>query len=452
MPESMESHPPESPQGVDERDRSDVSRETEIVARWPWVEPSAWTARMLTALEKGVKGDKWYCLMDKVLKPENLSASFAKVETNDGKPGVDHVTVKAFARRMTQNMAWFDEHLRDGTYRPQPVRRVYIGKPGSREKRPLGIPTVRDRVVQGALRHVIEPIFERDFSPNSYGFRPGRGCKDALREVTRLLDEGYNWVVDADIKSFFDSIAHDALLSLVRGKITDRSVLGLIESFLKQGVMEGMGEWKPEAGVPQGAVISPLLANVYLDPLDHLMSARGYAMIRYADDFVVLCRTRSQACSALAQIEEWTEANALRLHPEKTRLVDASERGGFDFLGYHFERGYKWPRRKSLKKLRDTVRSRTKRCNGHSLATIIDSLNPTLRGWFEYFKHSHHTTFPHVDQWVRMRLRSILRKRRKRKGRGRGYDHHRWPNTYFHERGLISLSAAHASAMQSSRR
>ena len=407
---------------------------------------------MLTALEEGVKGGKWYCLMDKVLKPGNLSAAFAKVEANDGKPGVDHVTVKAFGRRMTENMAWLDEHLRDGTYLPHPVRRVYIGKPGSREKRPLGIPTVRDRVVQGALRHVIEPIFEREFSPSSYGFRPGRGCKDALREVVRLLDEGYTWVVDADIKSYFDSIPHERLLSLVRQRITDRSVLGLVNSFLQQGVMEGMREWTPESGVPQGAVISPLLANVYLDPLDHLMSELGYAMIRYADDFVVMCRTQSQARSALAQLEAWTEGNALRLHPEKTRLVDASQRGGFDFLGYHFERGYKWPRCKSLKKLKDTIRSRTKRCNGHSLQTIIDKISPTLRGWFEYFKHSHKFTFSGVDKWVRTRLRSILRKRRKRKGRGRGSDHQRWPNAYFAKHGLYSLVAAHEKACQSARR
>jgi RNA-directed DNA polymerase len=406
---------------------------------------------MLAALEEGVKGGKWYCLMDKVLKPDNLLAAFAKVRAKGGAPGVDRVTVESFAKRLEENIGRLREQL-GGGYAPRPVRRVYLPKPGCSQKRPLGIPTVRDRVAQGALRHVLEPIFERDFAPHSYGFRPRRGCKDALRRVDGLLREGRCWVVDADIQSYFDAIPHDALLALVRRRVTDRSVLGLVEAFLKQGVMESMAQWTPERGTPQGAVISPLLANIYLDPLDHLMASRGFEMTRYADDFVVLCRTRDEACRALAAIRSWTQAAGLRLHPDKTRLVDASGPGGFDFLGYHFERGRKWPRSKSLKKFKDSIRAQTKRANGHSLDKVIGAINPKLRGWFEYFKHSHKYTFPGLDKWVRMRLRSILRKRHKMKGRGRGSDHQRWPNAYFAERGLYSLVAAHARACQSARR
>ena len=452
MDSSTDTNPPQSPNGVDQRDRPRTPSDEDVYARWPWVEPSAWTARMLTTLETGVRGGKWYCLMDKVLKTDNLLAAFAKVKANGGAAGVDRVTVKAFANRLDKNLAWLDEHLRAGPYRPSPVRRVHIPKPGGSRKRPLGIPAVRDRVVQGALRHVLEPIFERDFAPHSYGFRPGRGCKDALREVVGLLDAGNTWVVDADIQGYFDSIPHEPLIARVREKVTDRSVLGLLEAFLTQGVIEDLAEWTPEAGVPQGGVISPLLANIYLDPLDHLLAERGLAMIRYADDFVVLCRDEATARTALALIQDWTGANGLRLHPDKTCLVDATKHGGFDFLGYHFERGYKWPRDKSQKKLKDAVRAKTKRCNAHSLERIIDTLNPLLRGWFEYFKHGHKYTYPNVDSWVRMRLRSILRNRRKRKGRGRGSDHQRWPNAYFAEHGLYSLATAHALACQSALR
>jgi RNA-directed DNA polymerase len=298
----------------------------------------------------------------------------------------------------------------------------------------------------------MEPIYERDFAEHSYGFRPGRGCKDALRRVDALLKQGHTWVVDADLKSYFDTIPHKQLLARVGGKISDSRVLALVESYLNQDIMETTRNWVPEEGTPQGAVISPLLSNIYLDPLDQLMAQKGHEMTRYADDFVVQCRTEREAQLALDLIEEWVDGAGLTLHPEKTRLVDATQRGGFDFLGYHFERGYRWPSDKSLKRLKDTVRSKTRRNNGHSLEVIIVNLNRSTRGWFEYFKHSHRTTFPRLDQWIRMRLRSILRRRRHRKGRGRGSDHQRWPNAYFAERGLFSLVAAHAAASQSSRR
>lgn len=193
--------------------------------------------------------------------------------------------------------------------------------------------------------------------------------------------------------------------------------------------METARRWTPGEGTPQGAVLSPLLSNIYLDPLDHHMACGRTVMVRYADDFVILCRSEKDALDALSMVEKWTSVNGLTLHPEKTHVVDATQKGGFDFLGYHFERGYRWPRKKSLKRLKDTIRRQTKRTNGNSLETIISKVNPTLKGWFNYFKHSHNTTFNPLDQWIRMRLRSILRKRKGGRGRGRGRD--REPNRFF---------------------
>jgi RNA-directed DNA polymerase len=407
---------------------------------------------MLTALEAGVKGGRWYCLWDKVIRVENGRAAFAKVKKNRGAPGIDRVTVKEFEERLGENLDHAIQQLREGRYRPQAVKRVMIEKPGSREKRPLGIPTVRDRVVQSMLKQVLEPIFEKDFAEESHGFRPKRSCKTALSRVRQLLEDGYTWVVDADIKGYFDSIPHSELMERIGTKVTDGKVLGLIQAFLEQGILEGMKYWVPEEGTPQGAVLSPLLSNIYLDPLDHLMAERGYKMVRYADDFVVLCRSETEAQEALERIRGWMQTAELQLHPEKTRIVDATQKGGFDFLGYHFERGYRWPREKSLKKLKDKIRKETPRSSGRSLEATIDRLNPILRGWFGYYQDSHATTFEPLDSWVRMRLRSILRKRRKGKGRGRGRDHYRWPNAYFAQRGLFNLTEAYARASQSALR
>jgi RNA-directed DNA polymerase len=317
----------------------------------------------------------------------------------------------------------------------------------------LGIPTVRDRVVQAALRDVIEPIFERDFAEHSYGFRPGRGCKDALRQVDQLLKDGKTIVVDVDLKSYFDTIPHQALLQRVREKISDGRVLSLIAAFLRQGVMDGLREWTPEEGSPQGAVISPLLSNIYLDRLDHLLAQRGFSMIRYADDFVILCRSREEAAEALTLVRQWTEAAGLTLHPTKTKIVDAVTEG-FDFLGYHFQHGDRVPREKSLKKLKDTLRAKTHRNNGRCLAVVIHQVSTSLRGWFGYFKHvTNRYVFTSLDKWVRGRLRSLLRRRMKRRGCARGKrDHQRWPNNFFAKRGLFTLTTAYDLARQSSTR
>lgn len=423
-----------------------------IRSRWRWVKPCAWTVRMLTALEQGVKGAPWFRLFDKVFSERNLWAAFQQVARNDGAAGVDHVTTSEFERQLPDSIWELSDLIKSGRFTPQAIRRVQIPKPGTNETRPLGIPTVRDRVVQAAIVNVIEPIFERDFAAHSYGFRPGRGCKDALRRVEELLKQGCVHVVDADLKGYFDSIPHDRLMARVETKIADGSVLRLIESFLKADILDETSQWTPEAGAPQGAVLSPLLSNIYLDPLDHLLAEQGFEMVRYADDFVILCRTAKQAEQALELVRQWVAEHGLTLHPTKTKIVDV--RGeSFDFLGYTFRGQKHWPRQKSLAKLKDTIRAKTRRTSGDSLQCTVKRLNRTLRGWFEYFQHSRYANvYRDLDGWIRMRLRSILRKRGKQRGRGCGSDHQRWPNRYFAEQGLFSLATAHATAVQSSLR
>jgi RNA-directed DNA polymerase len=421
----------------------------EIPAEWLWVKPCAWTIRMLTALMTGVKGQKWFRLIDKVFAERNLWAAFQQVAVKKGAAGVDHVTVTQFGGQLPDSVWELSDQLRAGTYRPQAVRRVYIPKPGSAEKRPLGIPAVRDRVVQAAVVNVIEPIFEKDFAEHSYGFRPGRGCKDALRRVAELLKKGHVHIVDADLKSYFDTIPHEPLMTRLEEKIADGSLLKLIRSFLEAHILDDVTEWTPEAGAPQGAVLSPLLSNIYLDPLDHLVAESGFEMVRYADDFVILCRTAEDAQRALELVRSWTTEHGLTLHPTKTKIVDARVEG-FAFLGYLFQGDNRVPREKSLQKLKDTLRQKTRRTSGDSLKFIISNVNKSLGGWFTYFQHCRPPwIFERLDRWIRMRLRSILRRRSGRQGRGRGLDHHRWPNKFFAEQGLLNLTAAHAEVVQS---
>jgi RNA-directed DNA polymerase len=412
---------------------------------WWWVERTVWTERMLTRLtDRELTNRVWFTLVDKTYAPVNLGSAFQKVWANGGSAGADKQTVAHFARQAESELTRLHEQLRDGTYRPQPVRRAWIPKPGSKEKRPLGIPAVRDRIVQAALRHVLEPIFETEFAGNSYGFRPGRGAKDALRRVDTLLKAGHDWVVDADLKSYFDTIPHLRLMALIKERVADGGVLALVERFLRAGVLETAKGWQPtERGTPQGGVISPLLANLYLDPFDHQMERAGWELVRYADDFVILCHSQAEAQAALGQVQAWMEEAGLTLHPSKTRIVNAAQPGGFDFLGYHFERGMKWPRKKSLMKLRERVRAKTLRVGGRSLKYIVADVNRTLRGWYGYFQHSKANTFGTVDGYVRRRLRSLLEKRRGRTRQGLGAAQQRWPNEWFARRGLLSLAAEH---------
>lgn len=407
---------------------------------WEWVERGVWTKRMLTRLAQSGPTTVWYGLWDKVLMERNLQNAFTAVWRNKGAPGVDGQTVVQFETQQWSELAKLREELRNKRYRRQPARRVWIPKPGSTEKRPLGIPAVRDRTVEAAVKHVLEPIFEHDFAEQSYGFRPGRGCREAVKRVEQLISEGRTWCVDLDFKSYFDTIPHARLLGLVQQRVVDGSVLALLEQMLKAGVLEDMKGWQPnQAGTPQGAVISPMLANLYLNPLDHQMAERGWEMVRYADDLVVLCRTQEQAEQAMAYLRQWAQEAGLTVHPTKTRIVNVQSEG-FDFLGWHFRGTKKWPRKKSLQKLQEKLRPLTRRTNGRSLSEIIARANPILQGWHAYFRESHPTGLSGPDGWLRRRLRAMLRKREKRPGYGRSEaDSRQWPNRWFAARGLFSL-------------
>ena len=325
---------------------------------------------MLTALEQGVKGGKWFSLIDKVYSRTNLRAAFTQVAANQGAAGVDHVTIAKFDERSGREPGAPERSsCGAGTYRPQAIRRHYIPKPGSQEKRPLGIPTVRDRVVQTALRHVLEPIFERDFAEHSYGFRPGRGCKDALRRVDELLKAGYVYVVDADLKSYFDTIPHDRLMAAGRAEGVGRA-----GAEADRGVPEARHpgraarNGRPRQGTPQGAVLSPLLSNIYLDPLDHLMAGQGFEMVRYADDFVILCRSPEEAAAALAMVQAMDGGSRPDAAPDQDADRRRAGRTALTSWAIGSSGGRRWPRPKSLQKLKDTIRAKTKRTNGHSLS------------------------------------------------------------------------------------
>lgn len=410
---------------------------------------------MLERLAQSQEQTVWYSLWDKVWNQANLDQAIFKVILNQGGAGVDGYTTEQLKVQWQQQGQHLQEELRGGTYQPKPARRAWIPKLGSTELRPLGIPAVRDRVVQTALRAVLEPIFEREFAEQSYGFRPKRGALNALERVESLLRSGYTWIVDADLKSYFDTIPHERLMQLVKQRIADGKVLRLLEQYLQAGVMDSHKGWQAkEQGTPQGAVISPLLANLYLNPLDHQMARQGWEMVRYADDFVVCARTEAEAQSALAEIAAWVQRAGLRLHPTKTRIVNAAVKGGFDFLGYHFEQyesdgGKKWPREKSRFKLREKLRQKLGRSRPGSVPQIASEINRTLQGWFKYFRWSQLAALRDVDQWTRERIRHILRRRHKRHGMVRGRERPEYPIHWFAEQGLFSLTTAQARWLQS---
>ena len=412
-----------------------------------WANRSVWTDRMLNALSVGVRGGKWHALIDKVYRELNLFVSARKVVGKKGAAGVDRQSTEDFSEQEIAEIKQLCEQLRTDTYRPQAVRRVQIPKPGSKQTRPLGIPTVRDRVVQTALVNVIEPIFDNEFHERSFGFRHGRSCHDALRVVEELLETDHVFVVDADLQGYFDTIPKDRLLALVSGKISDRRVLDLVKLFLDQSVLEELREWTPESGVPQGAVLSPLLSNLYLNELDHRMADLGYEMVRYADDFVILCRSQEQAELALEEVKRFVREAGLTLHPEKTHIVDSRGKS-FDFLGYSFRGKLRFPRAKSHQKMVDTIRRLTPRKSGQSLEATIAQINRVTVGWFSYFRHCTWNIFDKYDGMVRKRLRRQLLKRHRRNPK-RLCRTHRWPNAYFSERGYRSLRLAHSAYVQS---
>ena len=428
-----------------------TKQETDAYDPWSWVEASVWTKPMLTALENGVKGGKWFSLMDKVYALATLQAAWQQVQKNKGSHGVDSMSIERFAVKQEQYLLELQQALKEGSYQPLPVKRVFIPKAGGGE-RPLGIPAVKDRIVQTALKMVIEPIFENEFVEHSYGFRPLRGCKLALRTVDGCLKAGQTWVVDADMKSYFDTIPHALLMDEVEKFISDGKVLKLIQTYLEQDILDGMNRWTPIAGTPQGAVISPLLANLYLHSLDKLMMQSGYTMVRYADDFVILCQSQEEAQNALALAQQWVNGKGLTLHPDKTQVGECLVEGqGFEFLGYRFEAGKRWVRKKSLKALKDKIRNKTRRSRGDSMDMIIKDLNPMLKGWFNYFKHAHKWTFSGIDGFIRRRLRSLRHKQRTgQAGFGRSkHLHQLMPNAYFTRYGLFTMKEAHAMACQS---
>ena len=412
-----------------------------------WANRSVWTDRMLNALSVGVRGGKWHALIDKVSRELNLFVSARKVVGKKGAAGVDRQSTEDFSEQEIAEIKQLCEQLRTDTYRPQAVRRVQIPKPGSKQTRPLGIPTVRDRVVQTALVNVIEPIFDNEFHERSFGFRHGRSCHDALRVVEELLETGHVFVVDADLQGYFDTIPKDRLLALVSETISDRRVLDLVKLFLDQSVLEELREWTPESGVPQGAVLSPLLSNLYLNELDHRMADLGYEMVRYADDFVILCRSQEQAELALEEVKRFVREAGLTLHPEKTHIVDSRVKS-FDFLGYSFRGKLRFPRAKSHQKMVDTIRRLTPRKSGQSLEATIAQINRVTVGWFSYFRHCTWNIFDKYDGMVRKRLRRQLLKRHRRNPK-RLCRTHRWPNAYFSERGYRSLRLAHSAYVQS---
>jgi RNA-directed DNA polymerase len=414
------------------------------------VELCIWSDSMSAALVKGVKGGKWYSLSDKAFSIRTLEAAFRKVKSNDGAAGVDRVTIARFEERLETELPRLSMALMDGTYRPQAIKRVMIPKPGSHEKRPLGIPTVRDRVVQTALRAALEPIFEHEFLDGSYGFRPGRSCHQALGRVWRALKSGQVHVVDADLRKFFDTIPHELIMRGLKERVSDGKLLFLVNAFLKQGVMEfGVDEaWESELseGTPQGSVISPLLANIALHGMDLMGAEQGHELVRYADDFVILCSTQEEAESALMDVKDWVQAAGLSLHPDKTRIVDYGSGESFEFLGYEFKDGKTDPRMRSVNNLRNKTRDLTPQCGG-KLSDIIATLNSVLQGWYRYFRYGYGWKFERMDGFIRRRLRSILA-RRKLMGRFNLARHHiAWPNAYFERLGLFSMERAHAERL-----
>jgi RNA-directed DNA polymerase len=410
---------------------------------------------------KPARKRKWYSLIDKVYALPNLQAAWQHVAANGGAPGLDGISIEQFREHADAWLGQLAADLRNKTYRPQPVRRVFIPKAGGQGKRPLGIPTVRDRIVQEALRRVLEPLFERKFSARSHGFRPERGCATALQVVDQAVRYGYEWVVDADLEAFFDSVDHARLIVALNEEIADGSVLTLITRILRAGVRERPTDpvTPTDRGTPQGGPLSPLLANVYLHAFDERLVQAGYGLVRYADDFVIFARSEGEAAAALALARQILEGEwGLRLHPEKTRIVSVTD--GFEFLGFHYFRCpktgalRKTVSRKATRRFRASIRRLTPRltnqrrpkkakitptrlARNRRLRTIIAGLNRYLRGWHWYFKTvwipGEHP-FRSFDQFVRRRLRSALTGRV-----GSGWWHERIPNALLRELGLIGL-------------
>lgn len=373
--------------------------------------------------------------LDVIADPTNLAMAWAKVRANAGAAGVDGQSIAVFEADAGHQLASLRRRLLSAQrYVPPPVRRVDIPKPDGR-MRPLGIPTVADRVVQQAVVQVIGPVFEQRFTPSSFGYRPGRSAHDAVGWVRKAIRSGDWWVAEFDIVGFFDNLRHPRLLREVAKGIDDPEVIGLIRRWLKAGVLTETGLRAREAGTPQGGVISPLLANIYLHRLDVEVRAAGFRLIRYADDFVILANRRRKAQAADRLVRSILSDIGLEVAEAKSGVVNL--RDGFEFLGFQFRRKLMRPRPRALVGFKNRVRELTRRKAGISLDETIVRLNPTLRGWGNYFAIGDVAhLFRELDKWIRMRLRSRLRKRLKSKA---GVDHVRWTNTFFDHHGLVHL-------------
>ena len=417
-----------------------------------------------TARSKPERQHKWYSRIDKVSALPNRQRAWQQVLANGGAGGSDGMTLARFAENADARLAELAADLRAKTYRPQPVRRAFIPKSGGGQ-RPLGIPSIRDRIVQQALRQILEPLFEAKFSSRSHGFRPEKGCATALDVVDRAVKHGYQWVVDADLQAFFDTVDHDQLIAALNEEIADGSVLHLVTRILKAGV------WLPETaaveptelGTPQGGPLSPLLANIYLHHFDTQVVQAGYGLVRYADDFVLFAKSEGEAAAALTLARQVLEEElGLRLHPEKTRVVSVAH--GFEFLGFHYYRDpqteqlRKEVRPKSVRRFREAIRARTPRlknqrkpkarrltvvrlAKNQRLRRLIADLNRFLRGWHWYFKavwSPYDTPFRNLDGFVRQRLRTAITGRV-----GAGWWNQRLSNAVLRELGLIPLDEWH---------
>jgi group II intron reverse transcriptase/maturase len=368
-----------------------------------------------------------------VYRWDTLVAAWKRVRANKGAHGLDRVSIRQFEADWETHLCEIQRKLMERRYSPQPVRRVYIPKSSDpKKRRPIGIPVVADRIVQQAILQIVDPIFDPEMSERSYGFRKGRKAHDAIATAIQDAREGYRHVVDADVFSFFDEIDYDVAMSSVRRRIADGRVLKLFEAFLKAGVMEGGVVTVPKAGTPQGGVISPWIANLVLDDLDKAIEAKGWRHVRYADDFIVLCRSREEAEQALAHVKEVLEGLKLSLHETKTRLTDFEE--GFEFLGFRFRHYRLGIAPGGIERLKDKVRTLTRRQQGRNVDAVLADLNPVLRGWARYFGVGEVThVMSSLDRWIRMRLRAFRFKRKCH------HDNWRLPNRRLEKWGLLSL-------------
>ncbi len=362
-------------------------------------------------VRKERKKKKYHSLIDKVWNWRNLNEAWAKVKQNRGAGGIDEVSIEEFDLNLEQNLNAIQRMLKQDRYKPKPVKRVYIPKPDGKQ-RPLGIPAIRDRVVQQALKNVIEPIFEAEFSDSSFGYRPGKSAKQAIEQIEKVRDDEHKWVVDADIKAFFDMVNHEKLIDAVAERTSEGRVWRLIRSFLEADIMEqGQGLVKNVIGTPQGGVISPLLANIYLHYFDERMAELGYEVVRYADDLLVLCESEEEAKEALLHVKEILGELELTLHPDKTKIKNFSE--GVDFLGFTVYVCHKVPRREAVKKYKDAVRRATRRNLPINLEMVIQRLNPIVIGWGNYFKIANvNWLYEGLDSWTRMRMRAFREKKK----------------------------------------